>query len=108
MTQTKKNVTLKSLPESSQRLILLMNEHQFGMIFSLMIVHGQPMLELADVCTKRRFSQPFERKEVSPNYRLKDSQIAMLQAFDEIYDGTINCIKFANGLPIEMDKYLSN
>ena len=104
MNKPRRRISLKSLSDERQQLIVCMHEKQFGTIRNLPVIEGEPLLEQARVVRRRNLSKETDRKPVSKNFRLKVAQVRLLETLDEIENGVLELITFRDGLPCELEE----
>ncbi|MEZ6097140.1 MAG: hypothetical protein R3C03_23435 [Pirellulaceae bacterium] len=104
MTQPRKRITLKSLSQERQDLIVCMHEKRFGTIADLPIVDGEPILSRANVTRRRKLNGNSSSGPTSRNFRLKVPHLKLIESLNEIQNGTIKLMVFRDGVPCEMDE----
>lgn len=104
MNKPRRRISLKSLSDERQQLIVCMHEKQFGTIRNLPVIEGEPLLGQARVVRRRNLSKESDRKPVSKNFRLKVAQVRLLETLDEIENGVLELITFRDGLPCELEE----
>ena len=104
MNKPRRRISLKSLSDERQQLIVCVHEKQFGTIRNLPVIEGEPLLEQARVVRRRNLSKESDRKPVSKNFRLKVAQVRLLETLDEIENGVLELITFRDGLPCGLEK----
>ena len=102
MNKTKKRVSLKTLSQERQALIVYMHLGQFGELEHLPVIDGEPQLDMAVLVQRKVFGRTRARKSISPNFYLKPQHLELLESLDKIGTGTLKQLSFHEGLPRDL------
>jgi hypothetical protein len=98
-------LTKAALSEPRKKLVELMQEINFGCIYRLEVLHGEPVINpLPRVEYEVKFggdNSPRPERDTD-NFLLKTQVVELFQHFDRLGNGTIEVLEIKHGLPFRM------